>query len=668
MAFLVVGINPAWSQETPGLTSEALMGESVAPPTDVPSIQEEADPFGKAEVYFHSGKWIDAKILYQKFLESNTFGSQAELAYFRLGQIEQQQNSCASAILFYNNLLSKYPGTFYAKEVSFNLAQCYFDLENYQKAEELFRLMAFKHPDSQKRWQALVYLARLDEKRVDYENALEKLKRVYLQSEDASVRAEAKELIDSLIDEQLSESGLVSLLLTYSSGYPADHIYLKLMDIYRTHRDEANFKRIAERFLIQFPDHPRRAEADAGLAFLRENPERKIKIAAILPLSGNLALTGQQTLHGIQLAFNQLDRALRDQVKLVIEDSTGGKTPEDIFRQLGFDPNVIGVIGPVLSPNVNRVAEVAQQFKLPLLSPTASADGLPELNSFVFRNALTRENQGRFIAEYAVNKLGLKRFVVMHPDEGYGFQLNNSFVEEVESLGAEVVKVVSYNRSQTDFKDQILQMGGVSDDQLSKLVSNQMLEDRALPDFSQPGVLSRPLPQMGIWITEDEVENIKVDLELGFDAVFLPGFYDKVGLIVPQLVFYNIDEVVLLGAAGWNSPKLIQNAGKYLTKSYFVDGYFPESKQSRVTEFREKFKAVFNEDPSMISAQSYDAAKILLHLIAEGATSRNDAHKGLFGVKDFPGVTGMTSLTAQGESQKQLFTLTIERGKFVEAP
>ncbi|QPJ65584.1 MAG: ABC transporter substrate-binding protein [Candidatus Nitrohelix vancouverensis] len=645
-----------------------MTGDSVAVPTDSSTIRDEVDPFGKAEVDFHSGKWIEAKINYQKFLELNTFGSQAELAYFRLGQIEQQQNSCAAAILFYNNLLSKYPGTSYAQEVSFNLAQCYFELENYQKAEELFRLMAFKHPDSQKRWQSLVYLARLDEKRVDYENAIEKLKRVYLQSEDASIRSEAKELIDGLIDEQLSDSALVSLLQTYSSGYPADHIYLKLMDGYRTHRDEANFKRMAERFLLQFPDHPRRAEADVGLSSLRENPERKIKIAAILPLSGNLALTGQQTLHGIQLAFNQQDRALRDRVQLVIEDSTGGKSPEDIYRQLGSDPNVVAVIGPVLSPNVNRVADLAKQFRLPLLSPTASADGLPELNSYVFRNALTRENQGRFIAEYAVNKLGLKRFVVMHPDEGYGFQLNNSFVEEVESLGAEVVKVVSYNRSQTDFKEQILQMGGVSDDQLSKLVSNQMLEDRALPDFSQPGVLSRPLPQMGIWTTEDEVENIKVDLELGFDAVFLPGFYDKVGLIVPQLVFYNIDEVVLLGAAGWNSPKLIQDAGKYLKNSYFVDGYFAESKQVRVTEFRGKFKAAFNEDPSMISAQSYDAAKILLHLIGEGAVSRNDAHNRLFGVRDFPGVTGLTSLTAQGESQKRLFTLTIERGEFVEAP
>jgi hypothetical protein len=61
-----------------------------------------------------------------------------------------------------------------------------------------------------------------------------------------------------------------------------------------------------------------------------------------------------------------------------------------------------------------------------------------------------------------------------------------------------------------------------------------------------------------------------VSLELNYDAIFLPGFYDKVGLIVPQLVFYSIDTATLLGTGGWNSPELTKMTGKHMRKGYFV--------------------------------------------------------------------------------------------------
>ncbi len=625
------------------------------------------DLFSQAEINFHSGKFIDAKILYENFLNLNPYGSNNLLAYYRLAQIEQESGAFQSALQFYQNISKKFPNNPFAQEISFKIAQCYFETEKYQHAEVLFRKILLKHPDRQKRWHSLLYLAKLDQRRVDYESAIAKLKQVHAQSDSEIIRNKAKELIESIISQHLSVGMLTSMLDTYQSSYPGSSILLKLISTYRLQRATQEYRNALQRFLTLFPNHPIRETVEHQLLATQQDTTVKVKLAAILPLSGKLALTGQKALQGIQLAMNRLSPKLRSEINLVVKDSKSGQAIREIIKELGADPNVVAVIGPILSPNVRQAASQAEEFNLPLFSPTASAEGLPELSSFIFRNSLTRDNQGHFIAEYAVNNLGLRRFVILYPNEDYGLRLKDTFQTEAQALGAEVISSIPYERSQNDFKEQILQMGGIGDDRLEAIAKKELLEGNELADFSQTGVLSRPLYEMGLWSSENDIEDLKVDLELGYDAIFIPGFYDKVGLIVPQLVFYNIDNATLLGAAGWNSPELIQRAGKYLGKSYFVDGFFPESQEPRVKDFVTRFRKLFGQAPSILSAQSYDAARILLDILNDKSVTRAQIKKGLLQIKDYPGVSGLTTITREGESDKKLFTLKVKNGKFVEA-
>ena len=125
-----------------------------------------------------------------------------------------------------------------------------------------------------------------------------------------------------------------------------------------------------------------------------------------------------------------------------------------------------------------------------MITPTASSSELAQLSPYIFRNAATRELQGKYIAEYAVNSLGLRRFVVLHPLEEFGFELRDFFVKEVESLGGEVISVISYERSQTDFKKQIHEMGGIDDDDLRKLVKEQVKNNLEPKSLGQNGPMS----------------------------------------------------------------------------------------------------------------------------------------------------------------------------------
>ena len=300
-----------------------------------------------------------------------------------------------------------------------------------------------------------------------------------------------------------------------------------------------------------------------------------------------------------------------------------------------------------------------------MITPTASSSELAQLSPYIFRNAATRELQGKYIAEYAVNSLGLRRFVVLHPLEEFGFELRDFFVKEVESLGGEVISVISYERSQTDFKKQIHEMGGIDDDDLRKLVKEQVKNNLESKSLGQNGPMTRPLVEMGLW-SGDEAQNLKVSLELSYDAIFLPGFYDKVGLIVPQLVFYNIDNATLLGTSGWNSPELIKMTGKYMRKGYFIDGFFAQSKRPEVVQFVREYKNNFGEDPTLLSAQAYDAAKMFLKTIHSGAKNRLQVKKELLQIRRFQGVSGETTILSTGEAEKKLFAMKIVKKKIVE--
>ena len=108
-------------------------------------------------------------------------------------------------------------------------------------------------------------------------------------------------------------------------------------------------------------------------------------------------------------------------------------------------------------------------IKINLFSPTASSAGIVEKSPYIFRNALTRKIQARFLAEYSINTLNLRRFTILYPMEPFGEELKEEFLKAVEGFGGEIVGVSSYDRSQNDFKKQILQLGGIADDDLYQI-------------------------------------------------------------------------------------------------------------------------------------------------------------------------------------------------------
>ena len=106
--------------------------------------------------------------------------------------------------------------------------------------------------------------------------------------------------------------------------------------------------------------------------------------------------------------------------------------------------------------------------------------------------------------------------------------------------------------------------------------------------------------------------------------------------------------------------------GKFLKSIYFVDGFYSGSHQVKVKKFVQQFQNNYGELPSNLSAQAYDAAGIIFQAIISGGDNRLKLKNNLLKVKNYLGVTGKTDIMESGDSEKDIFTLTVRRKKFVE--
>ncbi len=336
-----------------------------------------------------------------------------------------------------------------------------------------------------------------------------------------------------------------------------------------------------------------------------------------------------------------------------------------MVQELAEDPNVIGIIGPVLSGDVESVIPIIEKYQLPIFTPTASTPGLADKSPYIFRNALTKELQASYLARHAVNELNLYRFVVIYPTIAYGETMRKVFEDKVRSFGGQIVESIPFERTQTDFKKQILQIGGMADDQLKARVQRHIKWGTQPLSLNDKGIKSRPLVEGGLY-ADDKVEALKVALELNYDAIFIPGSYDKVRLIVPQLAFYNIENILLMGGNGWNSRELVDAARNYLKTVLFVDGFYVNSKNERTVKFVDMFLSTFGQNPTIHSAQSYDTANIFATFIKDRVFNRLDVLERLRALKDFPGVSRDTTILPSGDSFKSLVKLTVKEGEITE--
>ena len=603
-----------------------------------PVTMEQRQAFAAAEALHDAGRDSEALKAFQDFVQRYPFGTLTDRALMALGALSLKLEHPIQAQGYYQHLTQHFPESPLAPEANLKLGIVSHDLQHYDVSIASLNRALERLTLPQQRAQAYYYMGLNLRELKRYGEAFEAFDRAVEAGPDTALIEEAQNAMDTLIQSHLTPDDVRQLADRHATEPRGAQLLLRLARHYREAGDITGELSVLQQLVSAYPDHPELPTLTTRLKALQSALTTDAsKLGVLLPLSGEGKLAGQRVLWGIELALEIL-RAEQPglDIKLQVRDTQGNsEMASHALRALVTDEHVIAVIGPLFSQVATDLAPLVEELGVPVISPYARDSTFPFLSSYAFRNSLTDIDQARFLADYAVRVLHLTRFAVLYPDEPYGVSLKDAFIEHIIDLDGKVVAVSAYPPDDKTFGQAIKRLGGVDDESLNDLLAGS--GTKATMTDTKP-----------------------------YEAIFLPGYYDRVGLIAPELAFYNITHVQLLGTDGWNSQELIAIGEQFVEGAIFVDGFFADARAPAVEAFVEQFLRRYEERPTLFAAQGYDTLRILVQLLQSGAHTRLELRDILLQLVDFPGVTGLTSMDPDGNAIKTPYLLSVKNGRIIQ--
>ena len=342
-----------------------------------------------------------------------------------------------------------------------------------------------------------------------------------------------------------------------------------------------------------------------------------IKIGEYASLTGGEAAFGQSSHRGTELAIAEVNAAggvLGRKIELITEDnqSKAGESATIAKKFISRD-KVVAVLGEVASGRSLEAAPICQAAGVPMVSPSSTNPKVTEVGDYIFRVCFIDPFQGKLLADFARTTLKTKKVAILSDVTApYSVGLADYFRKAFVSGGGEVVVEQKYASKDKDFRAALTAIKAASP-----------------------------------------------------DAIFVPGYYTEAGLIVAQARQLDLS-LPIFGGDGWEAPELIQIAGDALENTFYSTHYSFEAVDPAVQTFVKTYRAKYNGDtPDAMAALGYDSAKVLIHAIQRaGSTDPAKVRDALASTRDFPCVTGKTTLDAQRNATKGAVILTVKGGKF----
>ncbi len=335
-------------------------------------------------------------------------------------------------------------------------------------------------------------------------------------------------------------------------------------------------------------------------------------IALVLPVTGDGASYAAQVEAGVRLRFERAADLSPDVPELVVLDTGGdGGRLSSIATDLGRDESCLAVIGPLTSGETEAFAPFAQDYGLPILAPAATSADIDEIGDYVHRLVPAGAEEAVTVAEYAVRRAGCERLAILHSYTSSSVTQSEQFAATVESMGAQVVRTEAFATDDTDFRSQISSI-------------------RA----------SRP------------------------DGIFIPVTAYEAVQIAPQLRYYSLDAVIL-GTSGLDNEAVLRLGGEYMEGAVFTCSFGAGSTYPPTSSFVFHFRRRYGNDPSILAAQGYDAASVLLDASSEGADDRSGFERALTSGGSIRGASGICTIGARTVSRVSLPLVMVSDGEIV---
>lgn len=319
-------------------------------------------------------------------------------------------------------------------------------------------------------------------------------------------------------------------------------------------------------------------------------PVRAGVIGAVVPQSARSARLGEQLVRGMMVGARSLGEAAPT---IHIEDGEGDAAAAAVATLAGKD--VIAILGPTDGASVDTAARRASELGVPLLSFNPRADERPPGGASVFHVMHSAEARARALARRA-SKLGVTRFAVLRPENGYGTAVSKAFIAEVKAVGGEIIADVGYAADTRSFSSLVGKLGG------------------------------------------------------SWQAVFIPDQADRLELIAPALAAGGLvarpfgtkkviggRPIVLMSTAEGAGDGFVREAARYAEGGLLAPGWFPGALDEQSLEFERVYFETIGKTPTAVDAYAYDAVRLIATM---QGNNRGDLARKL-AAAEAPGITGV---------------------------
>lgn len=343
-----------------------------------------------------------------------------------------------------------------------------------------------------------------------------------------------------------------------------------------------------------------------------------IKLGFLGALTGSVANYGIPGQKGMQMAIDELNAKggiMGKKVEGIYYDNKGESSEvANITTKYITVDKVSALIGDPTTGLTKVAADIAQKNKMVIFSAGSTGAGVVEIGDYVFRNTLLDTVAAPTVVDWMINQKGWKKLaVITSGNNGYSTALTPIFKAAIIAKGGTIVLEESINDGETDFTAQVTKLKNAN-----------------------------------------------------ADALVFTGYYTEAALIMNEAKKKGLD-ITMVGGDGLYGQDLVKLGGDAVKeKVIFYAGFSTDQPSAETAKFMADYRAKFNEDPDMFSAQYYDAVMIIAKAMTDAKSADPSVYKAeLAKLKDYPGVSGVTTFGANREPIKSpVCLLTVKGEKF----
>jgi len=394
--------------------------------------------------------------------------------------------------------------------------------------------------------------------------------------------------------------------------------------------DYARALREGQKLLQRIYEAQDKRKIQEELSKVEDYLKKNLIVAVIVPQTGDYARYGREILNGVNLAFGSLPQ----DVELKILDSGGDPlTTAKVVDELLRKTIPLCIIGPITSNETVAAGAIAGTYKVPLITPSASRNGIAELSPYVFQLVASPVKASAYLASFACDSMDT--FAILAPDDELGRGCAMAFARLVAENEKHLLGAQFYPQGNIDFSEML----NIIKEPVLQFYDNSWRAidtfDTAIYEcFSDSGCFLRPREEWQVHI----------------DGFFVPGYYDDIGVILPQIPFMYINTTVL-GANGWivNDLRKDKQARKYLDSCIIApDDFYVCEENTDWDSFERAYKREFGGSPSRMASLGYDAAKLAIMGIGKNAVTQELMRDYLSGIHDYEGASGPVTFDENG--------------------